>query len=443
MADLFPRVWRWYFHSHNKVKTLVASNAYCDRAVPAVLNAARGALRSPALRSAAILAAGGAGFALGNLLLARVLPEHEYGAVSLLLSLIQVGAALGSLGLPTLVNRHALDATGKLFRYGMWLALFAAIVVAAVALVSYRLPSLIAYALAATVAAAALGRIAGAVLQSRQRFGTSLLLTQIHNWLLLASVPLVLLTEQRSATAVSMFILSCYLVTTCVGWRFAARERNSAPGSLSVRMLWSEGLSAAGFGLAFNVFLQLDRLVIGQVLSLQDVAAYSLVASLAGSPYRMLQVSAGHTLVPRLRAASSRKTAVGLLRREALLMIGVSALAAPVLFWLTPWIINLVAGSALDDGYMLTAAVIAVGFVRLWEGLAAAVVNAIGTPRELFILSVLGWAGIVVAVALASFAGDYGLIAVVFGLGVGWCAIALGATVLASRAIFRLQTASN
>ena len=403
--------------------------------MPAALNAARNALHSPALRSAAILAAGGAGFALGNLLLARVLPEREYGAVSLLLSLIQVGAALGSLGLPTLVNRHALAATGRLFRYGVWLALFAALVIGAVAFVSYRLPSFTAYVLAATVAAAALGRIAGAVMQSRHRFGTSLLLTQIHNWLLLASVPLVLLTDHRSAMAVSVFILLCYLVTTTIGWQSASKEQSSTPGSLSLRMLWTEGLSAAGFGLAFNVFLQLDRLVIGQVLSLQDVAAYSLVASLAGSPYRMLQVSAGHTLVPRLRAASSRKTAVGILRREALLMVGVSALAAPVLFWLTPWIIRWVAGSAIDDAYMLTAAVIVVGFVRLWEGLAAAVVNAIGSPRDLFILSVLGWVAIGVAVVLSGFASRHGLIAVVFGLGAGWATMAIGATVLACKAI--------
>jgi O-antigen/teichoic acid export membrane protein len=396
-----------------------------------------GAWRSPALRSAAILAAGGAGFALGNLLLARVLPEREYGAVSLLLSLIQVGAALGSLGLPTLVNRHSLAATGRLFRYGLWLALCAALIIGAVALVSYQLPSFIAYVLAATVAAAALGRIAGAVMQSRHRFGTSLLLTQIHNWLLLASVPLVLVIDQRTATTVSVFILLCYLITTTVGWQSAAKDRD--PGSLSVRMLWSEGLSAAGFGLAFNVFLQLDRLVIGDVLSLQDVAAYSLVAALAGSPYRMLQVSAGHTLVPRLRAASSRKAAVKLLRHEALLMVGLSVLAAPVLFWLTPWIIDRVAGATIDDGHLLTAAVIAVGFVRLWEGLAAAIVNAMGTPRELFILSVLGWVGIAVAAALASVASRKGLNAVVLSLGAGWCVIALGATALAFKAMLRLR----
>ena len=406
--------------------------------MPAVLNAARGALRSPALRSAALLAAGGGGFALGNLLLARVLPVREYGVVALLLSLIQVGAALGSLGLPTLVNRHALRATGQLLRYSLWLAALAGLASAAVALFFYRLPTVIASILAIAVAAAALGRIPAAVLQSRQRFGASLLLTQVHNWLLLASVPLLLVTDQRSATAVLLFILLCYLITTCLGWT-AARDQDSTAGSLTPRMLWSEGLSAAGFGLAFNLFLQLDRIVIGDVLSLEDLAAYSLVASIAGSPFRMLQISAGHTLVPQLRAAANRNAALALLRRESLLMIGMSALAAPALFVLTPWLIRWIAGSATDAGYVLAAAVIVVGFVRLWQGLASAVVNAVGTARELVILSTLGWGAIAIAVALANMTSSHGLGAVVYSLGAGWCVVAIGATTLACKALARLQ----
>ena len=385
-----------------------------------------------------MLAAGGVGFALGNLLLARVLSVREYGAVSLVLSLIQVGAALGSLGLPTLVNRHTLPISGQLLRYGLGLAVLAGLACATVATFFYELPTTMVFILAAAVAAAALGRIPAAVLQSRHRFGTSLLLTQIHNWLLLASVPLLLLINQRSATTVVAFILLCYLITTALGWR-AARRADSTSGSLDVRILWSEGLSAAGFGLAFNIFLQLDRLVIGNALSLQDLAAYSLVAAIAGSPFRMLQISAGHTLVPQLRAASSRSAALALLGREARLIAGLSVLAAPVLSWLTPWLIQWIAGSVIGGGYKLTAAVIVVGFVRLWQGLATAVVNAIGAPRELFILSVLGWSAIAVAVALASIAHRYGLIAVVYSLGAGWCAIAIGATMLARKAMARLQ----
>lgn len=439
--DTSARVYGTYSDGQCVVRRLgsVQRNTYRDQPVPAVLNAVRGALRSPALRSAALLAAGGVGFALGNLLLARVLPEREYGAVSLLLSLIQLGAAMGSLGLPTLVNRHNLGVTARLLRYGIPLAVLSGLTSAAVALFFYRLPTTIAYLLAAAVAAAALGRIPAAIMQSRQRFGTSLLLTQIHNWLLLASVPLVILTNQRSATTVLAFILICYVITTSLGWQSAAHDRRPATGALSLRMLWSEGLSAAGFGLAFNIFLQLDRLVIGDVLSLQDLAAYSLVASLAGSPFRMLQISAGHTLVPQLRAAASREAALALLRREALLIVGVSALASPALFWLTPWVIQWVVKSTIDAAHMLTAAVIVVGFVRLWQGLATTVVNAIGTPRELFILSVLGWIAIALAVALASVVSRYGLIAVVYSLGMGWGAIAMGATTLACRAMSRLQ----
>ena len=64
--------------------------------------ALRSAFYSPTLRSAATLAAGGVGFGLANLLLARVLPTIEFGVISLLLSFIQVGAAVGAPGLPVL-----------------------------------------------------------------------------------------------------------------------------------------------------------------------------------------------------------------------------------------------------------------------------------------------------------------------------------------------------
>lgn len=52
------------------------------------------------------------------------------------------------------------------------------------------------------VALATLGRVAGAFVQSRERFGVSLLLAQSHNWVLLATVPIVLLLAQPHAVAV-------------------------------------------------------------------------------------------------------------------------------------------------------------------------------------------------------------------------------------------------
>jgi hypothetical protein len=66
--------------------------------------------------TAALFAAGGTGFALGNLLLARLLPESEYGYLSLSLSFVQLGHALGPLGLEIIINRRRLGPSPALLR---------------------------------------------------------------------------------------------------------------------------------------------------------------------------------------------------------------------------------------------------------------------------------------------------------------------------------------
>ena len=397
------------------------------------------ALRSPAVRSASILAAGGVGFALGNLLLARILPAADYGAVSLLLSLIQVGAALGTLGLPTLVNRHRLRATAQLLRYASALGALAMVVTVLLASYFYDLTPAVLAVLTATTVMAALGRVAGAVLQSEERFGTSMVLTQIHNWLLLASVPVVLMQEQRSAIAVALVILCSYVLSSIAGWSLARQASERDGGALSLSLLRSEGLSAAGFGLAINIFFQLDRLVIGRLLSLEDLAVYAVVAAIAGSAFRMLQVGAGYTLTPRLRAVTARAPALTLLRHEALIVFGLGLLATPLLLALTPWLVDRFLARHLDSSLGLVIAVIAVGFVRLWEGFSAAVVNAIGSPRELSLLSYLAWSALAISLAAAAWGSRHGLIGAVYGLGAGWSVVAIGATVLAHRALQRLQ----
>ena len=397
------------------------------------------ALRSPAVRSASILAAGGVGFALGNVLLARILPAADYGAVSLLLSLIQVGAALGTLGLPTLVNRHRLHATAQVLRYTSILGALGMVATVLLAIYFYDLTSALLAVLAATTVLAAMGRVAGAVLQSEQRFGTSMVLTQIHNWLLLASVPVVFMQERRSAIAVALVILCSYVLSSIVGWRLARRAGGRDGGALSLPLLWSEGLSAAGFSLAINIFFQLDRLVIGRLLSLEDLAAYAVVAAIAGSAFRMLQVGAGYTLTPRLRAVVARGEAMALLRHEAAIVFGLGILATPILLALTPWLVDRFLARHLDSSLDLVVAVIAVGFVRLWEGFSAAVVNAIGSPRELSLLSYLAWSALAISLLAAAVGSRQGLVGAVYGLGIGWSVMAIGATALAHRALHRLQ----
>lgn len=395
-------------------------------------------LGSPAMRTAAWLAAGGIGFALGTLLLARILPEDEFGVVALSLAFVQVGAALGSLGLPTLVNRYVLPANRQLLHYSLAISLVAVVIVAVAARL-YGLPDEIAYLIGCMVALAAMARTTASLFQSRRRFGTSLLLTQVHNWMLLASVPVVIVTGSRSAILVLTIVLCSYLLATLLGWRSAARLPGAGDGVLSTRMLWTEGLSAAGFGLAINLYFQADRLVIGGALPIEELAAYSVVIALVGAPFRMLQVAAGYTLIPRLRRVASRAAALHLIGHEGAVVFGTAAFVAAPLLYVTQWLAERALAGRYAISFVLILAVMIVGFIRVWEGFSAAVVSAIGSARELFAMNVLAWLAVLLGVIVASNSIDHGLVAIVYALGAGWLALAIGASVLAMLALRRLS----
>jgi O-antigen/teichoic acid export membrane protein len=391
-------------------------------------------LRSPALRTAAGLAAGGVGFAAGNVLLARVLAEAEFGKVSLLLALIQVGSALGAPGIPLLVNRHRLSATPDLLRRCSLGALLAGLIIAALAMLFGDFTTALALTLGLTTALAALGRVAAAFFQSRERFLAATFLGQIHNWLLLASVPVIVLIGEPRALAVAIFLLLGYVATASVGWTIAARRGADAASPASV--IWrKEVLSAAGIALAVNVLFQVDRLLVGALLSLEDLATYSIVAAIAGSAFRMLQVGAGHSLTPRLRRCRSRAEALQLVRAEGALLAGAGVTAAVGILLLMPWIVDHVLAGRYEVPRGLVGLVIAIGFVRTWEAMATATVNALGTPRDLALISVMSWSAVAVAAAGAVLGARWGLFGVVLGLGASWVVLASGSSLLAVRAL--------
>lgn len=343
---------------------------------------------SPTLRSAAALGLGGIGFALGNLLLARELPEAEFGKVSVLLSLIQVGAAFGVAGIPTLINRHHWNVTPTLLRM---CALGAAAAGAAAAWIAhdfYDLAPALAWLLAAAIVLAALGQVAGAFFQSRERFGVSLLLNQSHNWLPFASVPIVLLLGRPEATTVTAVLVASYVAVTGLGIQLAV-ESPSGPTVTIARERWrEEGLSAAGLMLGSYLLFQLDKLLIAALLTLDELIALP---------------------------------------------------AAATIMLLMPWLTDRFFSGRYEVRAGLLLLIIAIGLVRIWEAVMSAIVSALGSTRESSLLNMLSWLAIVLSTACAASAASFGLLGVVCALGTGWWVLALGASVLAVRAWSRLR----
>jgi O-antigen/teichoic acid export membrane protein len=396
-------------------------------------------VRSPALWSALVFAAGGVGFAAGNLLLARVLPEDEYGRVALFLALVQIGIVTGPIGIETVINRHHLGANSALLGR---VSLSSACVGALLALVAWRfygLGAALAGVLGLTVFAAAVNRVAGAFFQSRSKFGFSLFLILIHNWIVLVAVPVVLFFDQPHALPAALTVTVGYVTMAMLGWRkgFELRQAaGAAPAApVAASTLWQEGLAAVGLQIAVGAFFQLDRLLIPNALSIRDLAVYSVVSSIAASPFRMLQTGLGFALLPRLKACESRAAIHRLIGHEVIVVSVIAVVAAVGVLVVTPWLLGAVLASRYSFPMTLLYALVVVGFVRVWSGLASAVVSALGSARQLAILNLYSWLALGVATLGAFAARGFGLTGVVYGMGAGWLALALAGTLIGARAV--------
>ena len=398
-------------------------------------------VRSPTIRVAAMLALGGGAFALSNVIPASLLSPAEFGRLALALALIQVGATAAALGRPLLITRHALAPSGALLRSSIYWGIAGAFVTTCVAAAPYSLPWSTALLIGVCAGIAALTRIGSAFLQSQQQLGYSIATMQSQNWVLLAAAGWVWLAGGSQTKVVLAVVLLGYITGSIVSWRQAshgATQRSANETQPSA----SERFSAVGLVVAGNVYLQLDRLIMGRVLSLDELATYSIVAAIAGSTFRMLQLGAGFSLVPRLRAVRAVAEAAPVVHREALLLFAVAASAAIVVTVIVRLLFEFgLAQYSLPSG--LLPAVVAVGVIRIWQALAASVVTALGGPRELLISSVCAWVSIVLSIVCALRMTGLGSVGVVYGIAVGSLVNALTASVLARATLRRLASGSS
>jgi O-antigen/teichoic acid export membrane protein len=379
------------------------------------------------------------GFALGNILLARVLPEEEYGRVALFLAIAQLGITLGPIGMETVVNRYRLSASASLLGRVLFTSSIVAVLLATIAFLFYEFGAPLAWVLAATVLAAAVNRVGGSFFQSKQKFGLSLFLLLIHNWIVLCAVPVVLLFDRPEALPAALTIATGYVTMAALGWRKGFDMRHEAPVPDSQRptsgTIAREGLAVVGVQVAIAAFFQLDRLLIPNALSIRDLAIYSVVSSVAASPFRMLQTGFAFALLPRVRACASRAAIKRLLRHEIFVAFAMASAAAVLVLVATPWLLSWLLDSRYEFRMSLLYALIVVGFVRVWNGISGATVSAIGSARQLVAFNACSWGSLALGASCAWLARGAGLPGIVYGLGVGWLASALAGTLIGVQAV--------
>jgi O-antigen/teichoic acid export membrane protein len=190
-------------------------------------------------------------------------------------------------------------------------------------------------------------------------------------------------------------------------------------------------------GLLASVLLlhYLERLVIPGLLGLEQLATFAVVATLVGSPYRVLHAGIAYALMPRMRAESTVEGRNRLLRSELKLVAALGVGGGAVLAGLALPLIHLLYGDKYRVGFLLVVAIALVGVIRLLYAVASATVGAIGDSQQLRVFNAAGWAGTATAAVGAVLFSVYGLVGVVGGAALGWVLRLAAATVLARRAL--------
>jgi O-antigen/teichoic acid export membrane protein len=389
---------------------------------------------SPTLRSGVIYGAAGLGFVGANLILARVLPTAEYGLFTLVIALVNLGHALGTLGVDGVVTRRHLEAGPDLLRRAAWAALGVALALSIIAKAAYHLtiPMLLVVFVATLWGGTMM--VAAARFQSEERFGISLALMQSPNIVLLLAALAVLVSEVKTASLPLYIAAAGMVVAAVLGWWLLLREWKAAPSAHSLnRFPWGEALSFAGLNAAGLLLIQLDRLIIPYVLSVHDLATYGVLAAIAGSLFRVLSMSVGFTLVPRLRVAAGARERRMLIAHEAKLVGAIILGGAAIIWFVTPLIERwFLAGKYHLAGSLVLAALVS-GVAKIANSFTKSTVSALATPAELALVNVFGWVSVALAIPAAVVGARWGLAGVVYGVAFGWLLRAVTALYVALR----------
>ena len=387
--------------------------------------------KSDSLRSAIGFAAGGAGFAAGNILLARVMSPEGFGVVALVLALNQFGVTFGPFGLEVVANRHRPRVGRRLGSLSLALATATGLVAAAIAFFYYGLSAGIVVLLLPMVMGSATGRVCSALFQGEHRFGSAMILSQASNYILLFIAALALGLSLASESFVLISMAAGYVIVSVLGWWVAYRTVNDGRREIEFPMAFSEGVAALGIGVGVEILSQFERLAIPKVGSVEMLGTFAVLAAVAGSPFRMIKIATSFSLLPRLRAVRSAAEARAVIMRESFTALAMAAASSVGIVLVAPWVFKALLKGKYEIGLSLIGATIAVGLVKIWESFSTAVTMSCGTPRSMATISVLAWICLGVAAAAMLVGARYGLLGILYGVGSAWALLAAGGSYLA------------
>jgi O-antigen/teichoic acid export membrane protein len=351
--------------------------------------------------------------------MARLLPPEAFAYLTLCIAIVQTACMIGPLGADGLAKRGGLRADVRSLLRTTGSSVAVGVVALLVTRSVYHLGgSLLTSVFAGTVGGGLCAMAAGH-LQGAHRFAAGLLVNQGHLFSLLVAAMVELVAGARTAELPTMTFGVVYLLAAAVGWWLALTRAADVTGSPAV-FRWSDAGSFFFIQCAASLIYQMDRLLIPRVLSVQDLALYGVLVSVAGSPFRMLQMGVGFTTIPRLRGASRRSARRALLRTEAKVIALVALTAAAVVVPLAMPLVHFLLGQKyiLTEG--MVVAVVVTGLIRVLDGFTNATASALAVSSQLRWLGIFSWVGVGAAGLGATVGARWGLVGLIYGMGAGW-----------------------
>lgn len=397
--------------------------------------------KSPALRAGLALGLSGAALACGNLILARILPTEEFARFALFFAIAQIGISVGPFGADVIMTRRHLHPGSSLQRQVLVHSALIATLMAVFARAAYGLDAALIACLLISIVAGSVKVVPSSYYRSQERFGPALLLTVSTNASIFVAVAAAFAVHTGSALIPALTMAVSLCLTAWLGWRaIAATARAGSDKPQSYPM--SEAWSTVSFIAAGMILSSLERLIAPGLLGLSALATFSVLATIAGSPFQVLHQGIGYTLVPALRNAVNRAGRIRALRHEAKIAAGACAASVLCIWWLTPIIAEQVLAGRYPISRQLLLAAICLGLLKVCGSLAAAAINAFGSGADLARLSVAGWLSIAAGLLGGWVGSHFGLVGLAYGVASGWLLRALLVGHLAYRRLRTLEAAA-
>ena len=389
----------------------------------------------PGVLTALAFGLSGAAFVAANLLLARQLPVEQFALISLLVSIVTVAMVAAPLGIDGVVARNSVSMSSALLRR----VLLSSTVVAVVAVVYTRLAYSISPAtmalLLACICAGSIATVVAGYFQAMHAFGRSLFYLRAQDFaLFIGSLAAVAVAARVALVPFAVMTAACALVGVAA-WRDAALRGGAGAqyGKINLR----EAGAYLSVQLSANLLMQLERLLAASLLGLRELATLGVVLAVVGPPFRLLQLTVGYALQPRLRAAESSAARVRLLMNEVAQAAAIVLVACAVLWFATPFVVRVfLHGKFTVPTDVLLAALVS-GALKVCAGIAKASMTALADDRELAYIGLISWIGIAVAIAAAAAGAHIGLSGIIYGVAAGWAVRVTAAAYFVGRRLLR------